>query len=252
MTIENRVAEILLKAGDDASPLRPTELYNEGWLLRLVLDWAAVHAKPPYPFVFLPGARWCSEALLHSQFLPRSRGDQLSESWTHADGVVGHFSIGGSGRGDLLLDREARQFIVVEAKLFSPLTAGTKNAPGFDQAARNVACMAEVLRRAQRRPEAVSRLAFYLVAPQAQIDDGMFGSLLSPESLRAKVRERVRPYDGMKADWYSEWFEPTLKVADVRSLAWEAVLPGESDYATFYEKCLHFNRSIAAGGASRG
>ena len=249
MTIETRIAEILLSAGNHASSLRPTELYNEGWLLRLVLDWSSTHATAPHPFVFAPGARWFSEALLFSQFLPRFRGDQLSESWTHADGVVGHFSVGSSGRGDLVLDPGAAQFVVVEAKLFSPLSAGTKNASGFDQAARNVACMAEVLRQAQRRPEAVSRLAFYLVAPQSQIDSGVFGVLLSPEHLRAKVQERVRPYEGTKDEWYSEWFEPTLKAADVRSVAWEAVLPAESEYAAFYQKCLHFNRPIVTGAA---
>jgi hypothetical protein len=250
MAIE-RVAQILLSAGDHTSPLRPTELYNEGWLLRVTLDWCASHATPPHPFVFFPRARWCSEALLQSQFLPRSRGDRLSEAWTHADGVIGHFAIGGSGRGDLVLDTDADQFLVIEAKLYSPLSAGTKNAPAFDQAARNVACMAETLCRARRRPETVKRLAFYLVAPQAQIDSGVFGALLTPESLRAKVRDRVRPYEGSKDGWYAEWFEPTLKAAEVRAVAWENILPTAGpEYGAFYRKCLDFNRPIASAAAS--
>lgn len=253
MAIETRVAEILLSVGQQSSPLRPTELYNEGWMLRLMLDWAARHAIPSHPFFFLPGARWCSEALLHSQFLPRFRGDRLSESWTHADGVIGHFAVGSSGRGDLVLNPEAAQFVVVEAKLYSPLSAGTKNAGAFDQAARNVACIAEVLRRAQRRPEALSRLAFYLIAPRAQIESGPFGALLSPESLRAKVRERIRPYEGAKDRWYSEWFEPALKAAHVQAVAWEALLPAtEPQYEAFYEKCLEFNRPLLAGDPSKG
>jgi hypothetical protein len=32
-----------------------------------------------------------------SAFLPQSRGDKLGENYTHADGVIGHFSIGDSG-----------------------------------------------------------------------------------------------------------------------------------------------------------
>jgi hypothetical protein len=248
MVIETRVAEILLSAGQQSSPLRPTELYNEGWMLRLLLDWSARYAIPSHPFFFLPGARWCSEALLHSQFLPRFRGDPLSESWTHADGVIGHFAIGSSGRGDLALDPEALQLVVVEAKLYSPLSARTKNAGAFDQAARSVACLAELLRRAQRQPQTLNQLAFYLVAPQAQIESGLFGSFLTPESLRAKVQERIRPYEGDKDRWYSEWFEPTLKTARVQSLAWEALLPAdEPQYQAFYQKCLEFNGPLLAG-----
>ena len=47
---------------------------------------------------------------------------------------------------------DARQFVLLEAKLFNRLSSGVKNAPFFDQAARSVACMAEVLRRADREP----------------------------------------------------------------------------------------------------
>ncbi len=41
----------------------PTELYNEGLLLRLVLD-AAFRGSAKLPFPILKGARWYSEARL--------------------------------------------------------------------------------------------------------------------------------------------------------------------------------------------
>jgi hypothetical protein len=78
----------------------------------------------------IPGAR------LPSPFLARSRRDPLGESWTHADGAVGHFTVGSIGKGDLALEPPATQFIVVEAKMFSGRSPGVKNAPRFDQAAR--------------------------------------------------------------------------------------------------------------------
>ena len=61
----------------------------------------------------------------------------------------------------------------------SKLSSGTKNASGYDQAARNVACMAETLRSAGNKPGQMKRLAFYVTAPQNQIENGVFGDLVT-------------------------------------------------------------------------
>jgi hypothetical protein len=78
------IAKLLGSSGSAESHLPPTILYNEGWLLRLVLS-AASAGIPCLPFRFADGARWFSEALLYSAFLPRHRGDHLAEAWTHPD-----------------------------------------------------------------------------------------------------------------------------------------------------------------------
>src|SRR5215213_9071383 len=170
--ITDRIKTLLeaCEAGDPAFP--PSVLFNETWLLRVVLDWFAGHGGDRYPMSPWAGARWFSEAWLPSAFLPRYRGDRLAESRTHADGVVGHFEIGDPGTAGLTLSADARQLIVLEAKLFNRLSAGVKNAPYYDQAARTIACVAEVLRRAGRGPEQVEALAYVVVAPRARIDDG--------------------------------------------------------------------------------
>lgn len=69
----------------------PTHLYNEGWMLRLVLDWLDRHRDLEHPLALHEGARWYSEALLPSRFLRDEHGDPLAESHTHADGLIGHF-----------------------------------------------------------------------------------------------------------------------------------------------------------------
>src|SRR5438105_464330 len=145
------------EAGDPSFP--PNVLFNESWLLRVVIDWFGRHGGDRYPLSHLPGARWFSEAWLPSAFLPRFRGDPLAESRTHADGVIGHFTVGDPGTAGLALKPDARQFVVVEGKLFNRLSAGVKNAPYYDQAARSVACVAEALRRAGRDPDALDDLA---------------------------------------------------------------------------------------------
>lgn len=250
-----KVADLLLMCGGPRSVLPPTQLFNEGWLLRLTLDWFATTGTQGHPFSMQPGARWYSEALLPSQFLPRFRGDNLAESWTHADAVVGHFRIGEEQGGAAILEAEASQFVVIEAKLMSPLSKGTKYSPDFDQAARNVACVAEVLARSGRRPDAMKTIGFHLVAPQAQRDAGIFGDLLTKPSISSKVQRRIASYqkwpeaNGEKTEWLADWFLPTLERSRIEFVSWESIAtfissadpPTGSAYREFYRRCLHFN-----------
>src|SRR4030042_4190311 len=104
-----------------------TLIYNEGWLLRLVLDWYSKHKLLDHPLLFQPKATWFSEALLPSPFRARYRGDTRAEARTHADGVVGHFIVGEAGKADIHLKADANQFVVIEAKIHSPLSGGTRN-----------------------------------------------------------------------------------------------------------------------------
>jgi hypothetical protein len=248
--ITERVKAMLeaCESGKPAFP--PTTLFGEQWLLRVVVDWFERNGGDRYPMSPALGARWFSEAWLPSAFLPRYRGDQLGESRTHADAAIGHFRIGDPGSSGLTLAPDARQFVLLEAKLFNRLSSGIKNAPFFDQAARSVACMAEVLRRSGREPAGIDDLAFLILAPQARIDDGVFARDTAIESIRAKGGRRVEQYDGERDAWLADWFEPTLDRVDVRCLAWEEVIetiafhdPITGQFIdSFYGKCLHFNR----------
>lgn len=258
MTLE-RVHALLDTCTTDTPVFPPTQLYNEGWLLRLALDWFSTHPVLDHPFTFSENTRWFSEALIPSAFLARHKGDRLAETWSHADGVVGHFQIGDKNKGGLSLLRDATQFVVLEAKLFSGLSAGVTYATYFDQAARNVACIAEVLCRANRHPSAMKQLGFYVIAPQAQIEKGSFTKQLSQESIRDKVAKRVEAYAdsedaGCKNEWHRTWFQPLLSSIKIGVISWEAIIATvqESDkvsaegLAEFYEKAIEFNgKSVA-------
>jgi len=90
----DRIAALLRRADRDEPPFPATLLFEEGWMLRLVLDWFAESGAAGHALSFAPGARWFSEARLRSAFLPRRRGDPLGEGYTHVDGVIGHFRVG--------------------------------------------------------------------------------------------------------------------------------------------------------------
>ena len=245
-----RISELLAHAAQDDTAIPPTDLYNEGWMLRLVLDWFDRNRAVEHELRFHASASWYSEALLPSAFLARKRGDKLAESWTHADGVIGHFQIGANGAGDLSLQDEAVQLIVTEAKMFSKLSAGVTNARYFNQAARNVACIAEVLNRASASPADFESIGFYVIAPESRIDEGVFSEYMGKDSMREIVQRRVSEYeDAEKDQWFEERFLPILAAADIRCMSWEELLDvvekHDSNEAAglrdFYVNCLKFN-----------
>lgn len=239
----------LISTFDPSNPnFRSTEIYNESWLIKLILHQASTIKDEEYFLGFLPKSTWYSEGLLPTAFRARFQGDPLSESRTHADGVIGQIKIGEKAKADLELNENATQFTVVEAKVGAPLSKGTNNAKYFDQAARNVACMAEVMARAGVDPASLKRLDFVVLAPQYSIDKGTFKREIDPESIQSKVRKRVDAYGGELDDWYKEHFEPTLNCINIKSLSWESALGWISIYKpeltaelqSYYDLCLKY------------
>lgn len=253
MSIE-RIATLLERCDGPNKNFPPTDLYNEGWMLRLVLDWLSINPGIDHDLAFTTTDKWYSEALLPSAFLPRIRGDKLAESWTHADGVIGDFVIGADSAGDLSLTEGASRILVTEAKMFSKLSSGVKNASYFNQAARNVACIAEVIRRAQIPPNEFTRIGFCVIAPESQIKDGVFVEQMAPEKIRAVVKQRVSEYQEPEKDlWFEEWFMSTMDRIQIREISWEEIISlvkqfdstYGADINAFYEKCLEFNHYVA-------
>jgi hypothetical protein len=254
MTAIERITEMLELSGTTSRLFPATIYYNEGWLLRLTLDWFSRQAVTGHPLDFSAGARWFSEALLPSQFFAQRRGDQLAEGWTHADAVIGQVSIGDAALADTKLLTNATQLLVTEAKLFSPLSPGVTRAAYYDQAARNVACIAEVLCRAGTPPNSLSSIGFLVLAPQEQISARVFTRELSKESIHSTISRRVSEYSSpereKKEQWFREWCLPTVQRAKIDSLAWESIVDHirtqDSVFAIelkdFYAKCLEFNR----------
>jgi len=258
----DRLLSILKRVEGPQSVIPPTLLYNEGWMLRIVLD--ALADVPSASSASLPlrvpdDCRWYSEALLPSAFLARSRTDRLAESHTHADAAIGQFDIGRQSKGELALRARATYFAVLEAKMFSALSSGVKNAPYFNQAARNVACVAEVLHRAGAKPEAMEYLAFHVVAPREQIESGLFAESMSKPSIRDCVQRRAQAYEGEKDSWFQDAFLPTLQRISVSAIPWEEIVQAlvgnaedSSEIQAFLTKCLQYNRRESGGEHKRG
>lgn len=251
----------MLRGGTQGTPkLPPTILYNEGWLLRLVLDWYAHHPEINSPLKFLPKATWFSEALLPSAFFARERGDRLAETHTHADGIIGHILVGDKRKADLRLIKPAKQFIICEAKLFSKLSSGTTRAADYDQAARHVGCLCEVLRQARDDHQVISSphdldiFGFFVLAPSSQIDEGLFKDQLDRENIFQKIQNRAGKYEGEKGKLLGgrlhDWVRPMMERISLGSLSWEEIIQGikgvdgnsGKELQEFYERCLVYNK----------
>ncbi len=152
----------------------------------------------------------------------------------------------------------ATQLIVTEAKMYSGLSSGTTRAKNFDQAARNVACIAHMLSESKLHPEVFSNLAFFVIAPQSQWNDGIFGTRLDKTAIGVKVRDRCEMYEGEKAGWFEEWFVPTLAKLDIQFKSWESLCEeitqhdqrSGAELSEFYAECVRFNRRPFATNAT--
>ena len=247
----DQITTLLKKCDTPDTNFPPTDLYNEGWMLRLVLDWLSAHPGLDHDLAFAPTDKWYAEALLPSAFQARYSGDILAEARTHADGVIGDFVIGADRKGDLSLTPDAARIIVTEAKMFSKLSTGTRNARYFDQAARNVACIAELINRARISPDKFTAIGFYVLAPAAQIQDGVFARHMSPGIILDVVKQRVAEYqDPSKDKWLTDRFMPVLQKLRIREIAWEEMIslitehdqPFGAEIDAFYKKCIKYNR----------
>ena len=110
-----------------------------------------------------------------------------------------------------------------------------------------MACIAETLKRADIEPPRMKRLAFLVAAPLEQIDGGAFGDIVTKESIRERVQDRVDAYGGDRNAWFDRWFIPTLDAIDVGVLSWEELLEGlDPSYLAFYGQCLLHNKPNAS------
>lgn len=243
------IQRLFENAHKDSAKFPHTTLYNEGWMLRLLLA-IQEGGKECFPFSFHPRARWFSEAQLNSPFLPRWRsGDKLAEKHTHPDGTVGHFEFRSGTKTGLTLTKDSTQFVVFEAKIFSYLQEKVTNAKGYDQAARTVACMAWTIYESNRSVDDFESLGFYVIAPEERITKKTFTSKMEKTSIKERVNRRVRSYSKDEEKykelqkWYEGFFIPTLDRIDRVCISWDSIIGkiGSSSIQNFYERCCIFN-----------
>ena len=185
----NIVASILSRCSTNVTNLRPTLLYNEGWMTRLLVA-TSINLKIRVQSVDFGGIQhWYSEGLLSSPFLARHRGDKLAEGFTHTDMAIGDFHVDSSNRGDIKVKGSRGLFGIIEAKMGSQLSPRTKNAPNYNQASRNLACIAFNTLKTKHD------IFFAVAAPEKKMTEHDIRKLVNPQSMLNQIAERFEAYD---------------------------------------------------------
>lgn len=258
--LPTRLIELLQEGASSPTARFPlTEIFNEGWMLRLILDATQHLGVTDSPLRFLPDAGWFSEARLGSPFQARYRGDDLAEGFTNVDGVIGHFDFRSDTKAGLRISANCRQLVVVEAKISSNLSSRVSNATGYDQAARNVACIADAIARSGVDLADIDEVGFYVVAPLSEFRPTITNleKCTSTTSIQQKIDNRICDYESAgrtEAEslrvWEHEHFMPLLdrmeSANSLRVLSWDELIKNVShidstqgdEILKFYQRCL--------------
>lgn len=225
-----------------------TQIFNEGWLLRSVLKaWRTSSTRSNVPFLPFPAeARVYSEGQLRTPFKARRRGDPTAETHTRVDGIAGHFSIATDTKSGIALDRGCGYIAAFEAKLYSSIGKGTKNAPGYDQVSRTAACLIHALLEATPAADCAAHLVVLYPADYPDLEPDTYAKA----QLRDQIASRLKGYKQAgdatpEIRRFEAGWEERLQQLGVHFQTWEDVLNeiGSESLMQFYGRCQQFNRS---------
>ena len=222
-----------------------TDIFNEGWLLRLVLkEWVAGSGRSELGFLPFPdGVTAYSEGQLYTPF----RGSSRRERNTHVDGIVGDFLITDTKSG-IVLKSDFRYIAAFEAKVFGRISPGVKNAPDFDQVSRTAACLINSVLLAGPQPSYAAHLVVVYAKDNRYIDAAAYSRSYIEETIAKRLQpftaaeERSDAIERFAAGW-KEVFERL----EVHFLTWEEVVAdiGDRELSRFYDLCKEFARPSA-------
>lgn len=218
-----------------------TDIYNEGWLLRLALNRGLLQKE----LKCKKDEKWFSEAELKSPFLH----GKLRETRTHADAVMGSFRFEKKTSTGVEIDKDSFSFFyAIEAKVYAPLSKGISKCDYFNQAARYIGCLAKMAFDAGLCCNDFGKLGLFVVTPESQ--GKKIKEDLSIDNLRKLLTRRISEYEQFSENltdefvrwkmWWDEKNEVFLHSIHVTHIDWEKIINDE--LSSFYQKCLDYNK----------
>lgn len=234
-----------------------TDIYNEGWLLRLALSKGLLQKK----LDLKENEKWFSEAELKSPFL---HGENR-ENRTHADAVIGSFKIEENTATGVEIDKDKfLSFYAIEAKMFAPLSKGiTSCKKEYNQATRYIGCLAQMAFEADlKNDDKFAKLGLFVIAPDSpkKIE---IEKAVSKSKIEEQLNKRINNYEEQfgnqatgkkeieKKDWWDEyklwkdwWKSCHKKFLDnvkIELLFWDDIVKTDEKLQAFYKNCLVYN-----------
>ena len=218
-----------------------TLIFNEGWLLRSVLrEWLAGSGGSRLGFLPFPeGVTAYSEGQLYTPF----RGGSRAERNTHVDGIVGEYSITNTKSG-IVLKSEFRYIAAFEAKIFSPIGVGVKNAPWYDQVSRAAACLINSILLAEPKGSYAAHLAVLYAEDNSHIDPNLYTKDYVQKQITNRLEDFLKTGEpGNAVQRFADGWRDVLDNLRIHFHTWEQAVAdiGSDDLHRFYDICKRFN-----------
>ena len=189
---------------------------------------------------------------------------RLSETATRTDGVMGDFDVAEDTNSGLKLRNDANCFEVFEAKMYSPLSSGTKNTTRLRSGGKN--SRLHGLRSPASWSQTRTTHARQIPCRRAkiQIANGLFDAAMQPASISARIEERISQFTGRVRDdsnmWRDQWALPLLGKLELKKVDWESLIEEvqgrnateAGEIKKFYDKCIQHNKVAVRGSEMTG
>ncbi len=241
----------LTKIADTYDFFPKTTIYNEGWLLRIILylfkNNDILRNKTASFLPFPKNAIIYSEGQLFTPFKMRKHKDKVSEKNTHVDGIVGYFNINSTTKSGIELNKNFSHLTVLEAKMFSGISKGTKNVNNWNQISRTVSCMIYSSIVSKTDINNLPQLNFMLLFPEE--NKKIVAQKYSNDLIKTEIKNRINLYKKggyLDLDFELRWENIFDKNIKITFQTWEDIInSSEIDgLKEYYNKCLEFNKPI--------
>ncbi len=239
----------------------PKLLYNENYLLSLVMYWflnnddhivnSDTDRKICKAFKCVENTRYYINATLETPFKVRNKGekDPLAEPSANVSGVVGHFKVlYGKKKERVVLLKDANQFVVIETTMTTPLKKGIRCYKEYQQVARDISCMVQTLSHLENA--FIDQIGLFVIAPQETLNMESFKAYTYKKNIEDIVGKRVLQYgNDPSKKAFLELFTRLFSRINVDCISYEEIirfiLKNDLDYGdkleNFYKLCLTNN-----------
>lgn len=241
-----------LNEGEPKCIFAETLIFNEGWLLRAILEkWRGLKDHSKFPFLPFPkDVKIYSEAQLFTPFKKRSRYDKQGEDNTHIDGIVGNFYLREKTKSGIDLYEDFEYFAIFEAKMYSELAKDITHIKNYSQVSRTIACiMNSVLSVRENTNNSIYYIIMYPMDSK-NINPERYTKKFIEEELEDRIEIYKRsgpPKDPKEFDTFEKHWRDVLRRMKLQFLTWEEILDEikDKDIKRFYELCKKYNKNVA-------
>lgn len=232
----------IIKSIETSQPnVNPTVIYNEGWMTRLLVIESIQEKLKLESIDFSNISNWTSEALISSPFIQTK---SHREGYTHADIAIGDFRVDYLKRGEIEIQADAKLFGIIEAKMGSNLSQGTTHVSDYNQACRNLVCIASnIINKTD------CKTFFYVVAPESKISHHQVQAQIELQFVLKQIEQRFNLHSS-ENDIIQKLPEVIsyVKQCDIKVISYEEWISlitntdAKSLLQSFYEKSKKWNR----------